>query len=37
MGVEGEDLIFPYTSHGTFVVRVPGGEEIVWLRMRKGE
>ena len=37
VGVEGEDLIFPYTKpcHGTFVVKVPGGEEIARLRERK--
>jgi hypothetical protein len=38
VGIEGEDLIFPYTKpcHGTFVVKVPGGEEIARLRaMRK--
>ena len=37
VGVEGEDLIFPYTKpcHGTFVVKVPGGEEIARLRARK--
>jgi len=38
VGVEGEHLIFPYTKpcHGTFVVKVPGGEEIARLRERKG-
>jgi len=37
VGVEGEDLIFPYTKpcHGTFVVKVPGGEEIARLRAGK--
>lgn len=38
VGIEGEDLIFPYTKpcHGTFVVKVPGSEEIARLRaMRK--
>lgn len=37
VGIEGEDLIFPYTKpcHGTFVVKVPGGEEIARLRARK--
>jgi len=37
VGVEGEDLIFPYTKpcHGTFVVRVAGGEETARLRARK--
>jgi hypothetical protein len=39
VGVEGEHLIFPYTKpcHGTFVVKVPGGEEIARLRARKGK
>nr|WP_303714967.1 DUF1894 domain-containing protein [Methanoculleus marisnigri] len=39
VGIEGEDLIFPYTKpcHGTFVVKVPGGEEIARLRARKGK
>lgn len=39
VGVEGEHLIFPYTKpcHGTFVVKVPGGEEIERLRARKGK
>ncbi|MBP7411756.1 DUF1894 domain-containing protein [Methanoculleus sp. 10] len=39
IGVEGEHLIFPYTKpcHGTFVVKVPGGEEIARLRERKGK
>lgn len=37
VGVEGDDLIFPYTKpcHGTFVVKVPGGEEIARLRAGK--
>ena len=37
VGVEGEHLIFPYTKpcHGTFVVKVPSGEEIERLRARK--
>jgi len=37
VGVEGEDLIFPYTKpcHGTFVVKVAGGEETARLRARK--
>ncbi|WP_342770527.1 DUF1894 domain-containing protein, partial [Methanoculleus sp. UBA340] len=37
VGVEGEHLIFPYTKpcHGTFVVKVPGGDEIARLRKRK--
>jgi len=37
VGVEGEDLVFPYTKpcHGTFVVKVAGGEEIARLRARK--
>lgn len=39
VGVEGEHLIFPYTKpcHGTFVVKVPGGEEIARLRAGKGK
>ncbi|PKL62996.1 MAG: hypothetical protein CVV31_03135 [Methanomicrobiales archaeon HGW-Methanomicrobiales-2] len=39
VGVEGEDLIFPYTKpcHGTFVVKVPGSEDIARLRARKGK
>ena len=37
VGLEGENLIFPYTKpcHGTFVVKVAGGEEIARLRARK--
>ncbi len=37
VGIEGENLIFPYTKpcHGTFVVKVAGGEEIARLRARK--
>jgi hypothetical protein len=37
VGIEGEDLIFPYTKpcHGTFVVKVPGSEDIARLRGRK--
>ncbi len=37
VGVEGDDLIFPYTKpcHGTFVVRVASCEEIERLRARK--
>ena len=37
VGIEGEDLIFPYTKpcHGTFVVKVAGHEEIARLRARK--
>ncbi|MDD4253216.1 MAG: DUF1894 domain-containing protein, partial [Methanoculleus horonobensis] len=37
VGIEGEDLIFPYTKpcHGTFVVKVAGGEETARLRARK--
>ena len=37
VGVEGEHLIFPYTKpcHGTFVVKVPGGEELARLRAGK--
>lgn len=37
VGIEGDDLIFPYTKpcHGTFVVRVAGGVEIERLRMKK--
>ncbi|MDD3069589.1 DUF1894 domain-containing protein [Methanoculleus horonobensis] len=39
VGIEGENLIFPYTKpcHGTFVVKVAGGEEIARLRARKGK
>lgn len=37
VGVEGDHVIFPYTKpcHGTFVVKVPGGEEIARLRAGK--
>lgn len=37
VGIEGEHLIFPYTKpcHGTFVVKVAGGEDIARLRARK--
>ncbi|MDV2480486.1 DUF1894 domain-containing protein [Methanoculleus sp. Wushi-C6] len=37
VGVEGDYVIFPYTKpcHGTFVVKVVGGEEIERLRARK--
>ncbi|WP_054848305.1 DUF1894 domain-containing protein [Methanoculleus chikugoensis] len=38
VGVDGDRLIFPpYTKpcHGTFVVKVPGGEELARLRARK--
>lgn len=33
-GVEGDNIIFPYTKpcHGTFLLKVPGLEEIVKLR-----
>ncbi|HDR72510.1 MAG TPA: DUF1894 domain-containing protein [Methanoculleus sp.] len=36
VGVEGEHIIFPYTKpcHGTFLLRVVGGEEIESLRKR---
>ena len=39
IGIEGEDLIFPYTKpcHGTFVVKIPGGAEVARLRARKGK
>ena len=39
VGIEGENLIFPYTKpcHGTFVVKVPGSEDIARLRARKGK
>jgi len=39
VGIEGEHLIFPYTKpcHGTFVVKVPGSEDIARLRARKGK
>jgi len=39
VGIEGEHLIFPYTKpcHGTFVVKVPGSEDITRLRARKGK
>ncbi|NLA38672.1 MAG: DUF1894 domain-containing protein [Methanomicrobiales archaeon] len=37
VGVEGEHVIFPYTKpcHGTFVVKIPGGDEIARLRAGK--
>lgn len=37
VGVDGDSLIFPYTKpcHGTFVVKVPGGEEIQRLRAKR--
>jgi hypothetical protein len=37
IGVDGDYLVFPYTKpcHGTFVVKVPGGEELLRLRERK--
>ncbi len=36
VGIEGEDIIFPFTKpcHGTFLLRVRGGEEIENLRTR---
>ena len=39
VGIEGEKIVFPYTKpcHGTFVVKVAGGEEIARLRKRKGK
>ena len=37
LGVEGEDVIFPYTKpcRGTFLLRARGPEEIARLRARK--
>ncbi|MDI6867480.1 DUF1894 domain-containing protein [Methanoculleus sp.] len=37
VGIEGDQLVFPYTKpcHGTFVVKIPGGDEIARLRERK--
>ncbi len=37
IAVEGEDVILPYVKpcHGSFVLRIPGKEEVE--RMRKGE
>ncbi|RXE57316.1 hypothetical protein ABH15_04240 [Methanoculleus taiwanensis] len=37
VGIDGDDVIFPYTKpcHGTFVVKVPGGDEIARLRARR--
>lgn len=36
IAVDGEDIIMPYVKpcHGSFVLRIPGGEEVE--RMRKG-
>ncbi|MGB4279029.1 MAG: DUF1894 domain-containing protein [Methanoculleus sp.] len=37
VGIEGENIVFPYTKpcHGTFVVKIPGSDEIARLRERK--
>ncbi|NLA38864.1 MAG: DUF1894 domain-containing protein [Methanomicrobiales archaeon] len=37
VGVDDEHVIFPYTKpcHGTFVVKIPGGDEIARLRAGK--
>ena len=37
LGVDGEDMIFPYTKpcRGTFLLRARGPEEIAKLRARK--
>lgn len=37
IAVDGDDVILPYVKpcHGSFVLRIPGGEEVE--RMRKGK
>ena len=36
VGIDGADIVFPFTKpcHGTFLLRVAGGEEIERLRAR---
>jgi hypothetical protein len=36
VGIDGADIIFPFTKpcHGTFLLRVAGGDEIAGLRAR---
>lgn len=36
VGIDGEDIIFPFTKpcHGTFLLKVAGGDEIKGVRTR---